>query len=188
MFLGFATTPTTCAAATPGARKLRVPDFGTSITEGVRTLNSGATADTNGNDSSLGWASDLREKLGAEVGDMGFGGSGITKPSGSGGVPPLKTSLGLLWGGGSARRFSSAVPDAIVIEEGTNDIAYDITADCIIALNLLLAAMPKRVPIVVLRPFNGATKKAQILAAIAGCSATHRVFLRRHCGVVGDSK
>lgn len=174
-FQGIATSPGTCVTEPLTARKLNVPVFGDSITEGVRTLNMTATNDTDRNDATIGWAYDLREKLGAEVGVIGFGGSGVTKPSGSGGVPPLKTSLSLLWGSGPSRSFTSPAPDAIVIMDGTNDDAYDITTDYTNALNQFLAATPSTTPILALRPFNGTNKASQIQAAIAACNSPRRV-------------
>jgi lysophospholipase L1-like esterase len=175
VFQGITTSPRSAATEALTAKKLNVLVYGDSITEGVRTLNMTATNDTDRNDSTLGWAYHLGEKLGAEVGVVGFGATGISKASGSGGVPSFRNSLGLLWGSGPARNFTAPVPDAIVINEGTNDGSTDTTADMISALNTLLAATPSTTKIIVLRPFNGNTQAAYLQAAVSGCSAPSRV-------------
>lgn len=174
-FLGIVTSPRTATTEAYRRRKLNVLVFGDSITEGVRTLNSTATNDTDRNDSMLGWAYHLGERLGAEVGVIGFGATGITKASGSGGVPSFKNSLGLLWGSGPSRDFTTVPLDAIVIMEGTNDGTTNTTADMIAALNLLIAATPATTKILVLRPFNGTNQAANLQNAIAGCSNPPRV-------------
>ena len=75
--------------------------YGDSITEGYHTV---ATGDTDGSDASLGWAYALRRLLGAEVGVVGFGGTGLLN-AGQGGVPPTASS-------GTGPRGRSARPRA----------------------------------------------------------------------------
>lgn len=158
------------ATRSPISRNGRLLIYGDSITEGTRTLNSNATNDTDRDDSTMGWAYRLGDEVGAEVGVIGFGATGLSK-GGNGGVPSLPTSYNLLWSGQS-RSFSPA-PTAIVINIGTNDGATDTVAAMIGLLNNLLTACPTT-PILVLRPFNG-TQASNLVAAIAGCSSPSRV-------------
>ena len=103
----------------PALRKYRVLVYGDSITEGVRVYGySGITNDTDRNDNAVDYSYKLGELLDAEIGVVGFGGSGLTV-TGSGNVPPLPQSYNLLWAG-QARTFSP-VPDLAVYNEGTND-------------------------------------------------------------------
>ena len=142
--------------------------FGTSISEGVRTVNQTAANDTDRNDALMSWAFSLGKNLGAEIGLIGFGGSGLTV-TGSGNVPALTTSYNLMYAGQS--RTFSPVPSLIVLEEGTNDgssSAASVTTALTTVLNGLLAACPGT-PIAVMRPYNG-TQAAALVAGIAACS------------------
>jgi len=143
--------------------------FGDSITEGVRTLNSTATGDTNRNDAGQCWSLEVGRILGAEVGNVGFGAAGFIA-TGSGSVPALPNSYNLLYAG-VARSFSPE-PDFIVLMEGTND-SGNVTSAATTVLNGLLAAT-STTKIIVLRPFNGTTHAASLQAAIAACSAPSR--------------
>jgi lysophospholipase L1-like esterase len=162
---------TSATLTKPTALPLNALFYGDSITEGVRTLNGTATNDTDRNDAAQGWAYHAARILGAEVGIVGFGASGFTV-TGSGGVPVLSTSYNLLYSGVS-RSFSVA-PDFIVLMEGTNDGATDVTTAATTVLNSLLAATPASTKIVVLRPFNGTSQAARLQAAIAACSTPSR--------------
>jgi len=155
----------------PQARALSVLCYGDSITEGVRTLNSTATNDTDRNDATVGWAYRLTENLGAEVAVVGFGGTGLTV-SGSGSVPALPSSYNLLWSGES-RSFTTS-PDVIVINIGENDGATDVTTTMTSFLNSLLSATAVTTKIIVLRPFSGA-HASQLSAAVAACNSQARV-------------
>ncbi len=152
------------AALAPGAAPIRVLVFGDSITEGVRTLGESATNDTDRNDAMMGWAHRLGALLGAEIGVVGFGATGLSV-TGSGGVPPLGTSYALLYGG-VARSFTPA-PALVVFNIGTNDGATNTVAAMVSVLNSIITACPG-VPIAVLRPFNG-NQAANLQAAIAAC-------------------
>lgn len=154
----------------PTALPLNAIFYGDSITEGVRTLNSTATNDTDRNDAAQGWACRAAQILGAEVGIVGFGATGFIN-SGSGSVPALPTSYNLLYSGVS-RSFAVA-PDFIVLMEGTND-GGDVTTPATTVLNGLIAATPATTKIVVLRPFNGTGHASQLQAAIAACTAPSR--------------
>jgi lysophospholipase L1-like esterase len=154
----------------PPALPLNAIFYGDSITEGVRTLNGTASADTDRNDAAQGWAYRAAQILGAEAGIIGFGGSGFTV-TGSGGVPVLSTSYNLIYSGVS-RSFAVA-PDFIVLMEGTND-GGDVTTAATTALNGLIAATTATTKIIVLRPFNGTAHASQLQAAIAACTTPAR--------------
>ncbi|MCW3476555.1 GDSL-type esterase/lipase family protein [Limobrevibacterium gyesilva] len=152
------------AVLLPSAAPLNLLVYGDSITEGVRTLGEAAADDTDRNDAMLGWAFRLGGLLGAEVGVVGFGGSGLSV-TGSGNVPPLPASYGLLYQG-AARSFAPA-PALVVFNVGTNDGGADTVAAMTAVLNGVIAACPAAA-IAVLRPFNG-NQAANLQAAIAAC-------------------
>lgn len=175
VFTGITVTGASAVTAAIRQRALKILSFGTSITEGVRALGSTQTNDTDRNDARLGFAYQLGELLGAEIGVVGFGATGIVKPSGSGAVPAFASTYNLLWGSGPARSFIDV--DAIVLEHGHNDAAYDaptFTAAYVSALNLLLAATSAKTMIFALRPLSG-THAADIQAAVAACTNPKRV-------------
>jgi lysophospholipase L1-like esterase len=149
---------------TPLTRPINILIYGDSITEGVRTLGESAANDTDRNDAMLGWAFRLGDLLGAEVGVVGFGASGIAA-WGSGNVPALPSSYALLYQG-AARSFLPT-PALVVFNEGTNDGTANTVAGMTSVLNGVIAACPGAV-IAVLRPFNG-NQAANLQAAIAGC-------------------
>lgn len=142
--------------------------YGDSITEGVRTVNSTATDDTDRNDAAQCWSLEVGRILGAEVGNIGFGATGFNQ-GGSGGVPSLPNSYNYLYSG-VARSFTSA-PDFIVLMEGTND-SGDVTTNATAVLNALIAATAST-KIIVLQPFNGG-HASQLQAAIAACTTPAR--------------
>jgi hypothetical protein len=74
--------------------------FGDSITAGIRTV-SGTRSDKGNTDATLGYGFHVQDNLGAEIGVVGFGGSGLSFTNMEG-VPPFATSLLSLWGGGPA--------------------------------------------------------------------------------------
>lgn len=158
--------------------------YGDSITEGVRTLGETASNDTDRNDAMMGWAFACGRLLGAEVGIVGFGASGLST-GGSGNVPALGTSYALHYSGAS-RSFTSA-PDLIVLHEGTNDGSTNITSAMTTVLNALLTACPSA-KIAVLRPFNGTTQAANLQAAIAACNAPSQVTYVNTAGFFDTSK
>lgn len=156
----------------PGASR-RILFFGDSITEGVRTVNQSTTSDTDRNDAMMGWAYAQRGLLGAEVGIIGFGGTGLTV-SGSGVVPALASSFGLVMPG-SARVADDGI-SLVVLNEGTNDsnaVAGAVTSALVTVLNGLVALYPRAL-IVVMRPFNG-SQAAALQTGIAGCASPAQV-------------
>ena len=148
----------------PRAAPKKLLIYGDSITEGVRTLGEAAANDTDRNDAWQGWAYRLGALLGAEVGVVGFGATGVST-GGSGNVPALPSSYNLLYSGVS--RSFSPVPDMVLFNEGTNDGGANIVAAMTGVLNGILTACPGAV-IAVLRPFNG-SQAANLQAAIAAC-------------------
>lgn len=164
---------------------LKVIVYGDSIVEGVRTRNKTAPNDTDANDATQGWAYRLTEALGAEVGVIGFGGTGISV-GGSGGVPALPTSYKHLFGGGPERSLATPVPDAIVIDAGTNDGETNFTAAYITLINGLLAATPADTIVLCLRPLNG-NGAAHVSAAVAGCTHPERVSYVDTTGWLAES-
>jgi lysophospholipase L1-like esterase len=172
VFTGITVAPATgVATASIRKRKLTIAAFGDSITEGVRVLSSTATKGTDGNDSAQSWSGPLADLMGAELGNIGFGGTGLSK-SGSGNVPATGTSYNLLWAG-QARSFA-VVPDLIVINIGHNDQSTDTTAAGTAFLNGLLAATPSTTKIAVVQPWSG-RQATYLKAAIAACSTPSRV-------------
>jgi len=125
-------TPNGGAAQVPLARKARVMlIYGDSITEGMRVngIISGGPAggyglETSGSDTLKGYASNLG--VDAEVGIIGFGGSGLTVV-GSGNVPTLATSYASVYSGVTRSMAdiygdgTNKAPDAVLYVEGTND-------------------------------------------------------------------
>lgn len=143
--------------------------YGDSITEGVRTVGEAAANDTDRNDSMFTWTYVLGELLGAEIGNIGFGGSGFSV-TGSGNVPILTSSYNLLYQ--SVSRTFSPVPDLIVCNDGTNDGATNTTSAITTFLNAILAACANK-PIVLLRPFpatQGGQQEPFMQAAAAACN------------------
>ena len=154
------------ALVAPQTAPYRVLVYGDSITEGVRTVGQSQTTDTDRNDAMLGWAFRLGALLGAEVGVVGFGATGVSV-AGSGNVPALPSSYNFIMAGVS-RSFTPA-PNLIVINIGTNDGSTNIVFAMIGLLNNLITACPG-VPIAVLEPFN-TNQATNLQAAVAGCSA-----------------
>lgn len=169
IFTGFTVAPSTVATGTVRKRRFNVLCYGDSITEGVRTLGQSQTLETDRNDASLAWAYPLGQLLGAEVGVVGFGATGWNG-AGSGGVPALPSSYGLLWSGAS--RVFTPAPDLVLVHLGTNDGA-DVTAAATAFLNGVLA-LNGTTKIAVVLPWNGG-HAAQLQAAIAASSAPSRV-------------
>ena len=167
---GLTLAPGAAILATQTAPR-RLLIYGDCITEGVRTLGESATSDTDRNDSGMCWSLQLSEVLGAEIGVVGFGATGLTV-AGSGNVPALPSSWNLLYAGVS-RSFSPA-PDAVIFNIGQNDGATNTVAAMTALLNGVLTSCPAA-QVIVLRPFSG-NQAANLQAAIAACSAPGRCF------------
>ena len=151
--------------AAPRARRRRALILGDSITEGVRAINDTAAHDTDRNDAMMCWSWAVGQGLPVEFGIVGFGGAGLTH-GGSGGVPALGESIGLVMAG-AARRLEPA-PDLVVLNYGTNDrLAAPAAVEAAMrrVLGGLLAATPGGTAVAVLRPFNG-TQAAALQQAV----------------------
>ena len=85
--------------------------YGDSITEGVLCLGGSQKLDTDHNDGSVVYSYSLARLLGAEIGVVGFGATGLSR-GGSGGVPALGVSWNQLWDG--VPRSFSPKPDLIL--------------------------------------------------------------------------
>ena len=140
--------------------------YGDSITEGQLTLGQHAGSfDTDNSDATLCWSYRLGALLGAEVGVVGFGGSGVLK-EGGGNVPGLIDSWNFMWEN-VPRNFSAPPgPLLIILNEGTNDGNANVTAPLIQILEGLLAAAPSA-QIAVMRPFDG-TAENSTRSAVSG--------------------
>lgn len=153
----------------PTRQPYNILAYGDSITEGANALNSTATDFSDRNDGMTSWCNQL-SMLGAEVGVVGFSSVGVTK-SGAYGVPAVSTGYSLLYN--NVSRSFSPVPDAIVINLGTNDTSSIATAMTTL-LNNLLTATGNNTTIFVMLPFNGASAAggaSALQAAIAACNA-----------------
>ncbi|MDI6652748.1 hypothetical protein QMA67_07290 [Gluconobacter japonicus] len=143
--------------------------YGDSITEGVRTLGETQTYDTDRNDNAVEWSAQVAQRLNAEYGIVGFGGTGLTV-SGSGGVPSLPNAWSQIYPGQN-RSFASC-PDAMIENEGTNDggaAASNVQAAETSFLTVFSTMCPSTKSIV-MRPFNRAQWSA-LQAAAAGMSS-----------------
>lgn len=170
------TADTTISPRPVRARTLYGLVFGDSITEGVRTLAMNATRDVDRNDTRLAYAYPLGDLLGAELGVVGFGATGISK-AGSGGVPEFADSLPYLWAGQERDLTSPRPPDFVIGNVGTNDGAStdaDVTADTTRLVDYLAGATPSTTPILIL-PGWKQIKAAAIQAGIAASAAAERV-------------
>lgn len=169
------TADTTVTTRLQRERSIYAMAVGDSITEGVRTLNMDAVLDTDRNDSRLSYAYPLGDLLGAEIGVVGFGGTGISK-AGAGGVPKFRDSVPYLWDGKARSLATPRAPDFILAHIGTNDpesLDADVVADTTSLLNGWIAATAAT-PIIVL-PGWLQRKATQIQQGIAACDAPSRV-------------
>jgi lysophospholipase L1-like esterase len=158
----------------PQRQPYNILALGDSITEGANSLNITAVDMNDRTDGMVSWANQLN-MLGAEVGVVGFSSVGVNK-SGGYGVPTVLTSYNQLYN--NVNRSFTPVPDAIVINLGTNDTS-SIATGMTTLLNGLLAACSNNTQIFVLRPFNGGGANATpaiLQAAIAACDAPGKVF------------
>jgi len=137
--------------------------FGDSITEGAKTQGNTAPLDTDMNDILSAWSYSVINGLDAEVGIVGFGGTGITVSYD--GVPNLPYSFGYIIPG-SARVFTP-VPDLVIYAEGQNDgAASDATFSA--NFNLVMsgvASVAPNAPQLALIPLTQ-TKASGVIAAV----------------------
>lgn len=179
VFLGLRSEATITARQIE-ARGLYGVAFGDSITEGIQVLSSNLDLpnDVERSDARLAWSWPLTELLGAEVGVIGFGAAGLTRP-GNGGVPAFPESASSQWQGQARDWTNPRAPDFIAAHLGTNDIAAS-DAEVAEAARLLLdqwiSATPATTKIVVF-PNWLQRKTAALSTGISQCAAPSRVTL-----------
>jgi lysophospholipase L1-like esterase len=143
----------------------RVEFLGDSITQGVRAV--GPQIGVMGSDATKDYAWLTGYAFGGNFRQVGFGAQGVTRPGG-GGVPAAPAALSLNFAGSPVD--SSYVPDAVVVNQGTNDALNGVTASVFgSAFRAYLHDIRARWPrtwIFALRPFGGYFQ-AEIFAAVA---------------------
>lgn len=142
-----------------------------SIGEGVRTLSSVGSSDTDQDSAFASWALKLAAMLNSEIGIVAFASSGLTV-NGTNNVPTMPNFWDKLWSG--ENRVFSTSPDYCIWMIGTNDGTTNTVSVGISTLNAQLAAMPNT-QFIILRPFNGTAQAANLQAIVAGCSDVKRV-------------
>lgn len=155
----------------PPALPLNLLVLGDSITAGVNAITNTGDATVRG-DAQQSYTVTMARLLGAEVGVVGFGGQGWVT-TGGGSVPVVGTTWDKLFSGQA--RVLSPVPDAIIINQGTNDGANSTTTAVTSMLNAVITATTRVTKIIVLRPFNG-NQATNIQAGIAACSDPTRII------------
>lgn len=142
---------------TPRPQRLKLEILGDSITEGVRIHDKGPQGQTTSNwmtDGPRGYASLTAQALGAEWRQVGFGRQGLTI-MGNGGVPKAAEAFNWFYKGQARDDWQ---PDAVIINQGTNDRATMGAAFAPLYgsfLQLIRTAYPAA-KIIALRPFVGA--------------------------------
>lgn len=165
------------ATVAPTLRPLRMLAFGDSLTDGLRMFSAGDTV--NDTDAAQGWAQVAADALRAEVGVIGFGGTGWQV--GYNNVPqffnegsPTNQSWDKYFAGASrlVNGLFSPMPDLIVTMHGTNDPSNAANAA---AVQLWLAACRNAAPnswIFICVPPNGRARSA-ITSGVAAYLAAH---------------
>jgi lysophospholipase L1-like esterase len=151
--VGFRLAPAGEALQRPRPSGPRIEFLGDSITQGVRAL--GPEVGVRGSDATKGYAWLTGQAFGGDFRQTGFGAQGITVPGG-GGVPVAATSLGLNFAGSPVDR--SWVPQAVVVNQGTNDVLGNSLDGFRRAYREYLLDIHRRWPqawIFALRPFGG---------------------------------
>jgi lysophospholipase L1-like esterase len=149
--------------------------YGDSITEGCRTVKALGTPDVDSHDATIAWAYECAERMGMELGLVGFSAQGYAARGGVGNVPLFPLSYNYIYSG-VARSFSPA-PDLVLIAMGTNDGSTDTTSAATTVLNGIIAATPSTTKIVLMRPWSnpsGTNQPPFLQAAIAACTDPSR--------------
>lgn len=161
--VGFELAPAGRALPTPRPSGPRIEFLGDSITQGVRAL--GPEVGVAGSDATKGYDWLTGEAFGGNFRQTGFGAQGITV-TGGGGVPIAASTLG--WNFEGSRVGRSWVPQAVVVNQGTNDVLNDKLDGFQDAYRDYLQSIHRRWPdawIFALRPFGGHAE-GQIRAAV----------------------
>jgi lysophospholipase L1-like esterase len=131
----------------------RIEFLGDSITQGVRSV--GPQIGPEGADATKDYAWLVGSAFGGDFAQVGFGAQGVVV-GGGGNVPPAPAAFGLNFAGSPVN--PSYVPDAVVVNQGTNDggvPSAEFESAYAAYLQQIRAAWPRAV-IFALRPFNGA--------------------------------
>jgi lysophospholipase L1-like esterase len=159
----------------PGPRGPRIEFLGDSITQGVRAV--GPQIGVMGSDATKDYAWLTGYAFGGNFRQVGFGAQGVTRPGG-GGVPPAPAALGLNFAGSPVTR--GYVPDAVVVNQGTNDALNGVSAAVFgRAFRGYLHDIRDRWPrawIFVLRPFGGYLQ-TEISADVAAAHDARIVYV-----------
>lgn len=135
--------------------------YGDSITQGVMALCEVNTSDCA--DGTVAYPTLVADALHASLTQVGFGRQGVIQ-TGNGGVPAASDAYG--WNHAGSRADSDRRADVIVVNQGTNDIAWgpdEFRAAYRAYLTELRTAAP-HARILALRPFNGT--HAEDIAAV----------------------
>ena len=158
------------ALSLPTKRSKSILWFTDSIGVGVNAIGSGGDSTLRGR-MRMAYPHLVSERLGAEMGLVGFGGQGWAT-TGGGSVPIFPTTYPLVYPG-VARSFAGW--DAIVVIQGQNDPdATDVTAAVTAWCNYMIANTTRATKIIVVRPLSG-RHSAHIVAGIAACTAPSRI-------------
>jgi hypothetical protein len=151
-FLGFVATDGNMLSSTRPVRT-KIEFLGDSITEGVlqQPVSMGRTTWPWQTDALTAYPAATALQLGAEWRQIGFGGQGLTR-GGSGGVPAAPDAFNYVYDGVPRDAW---IADIVVVNQGTNDGAADITTALKTYLDEVRAAYLSA-NILVLRPFSGA--------------------------------
>lgn len=154
----------------PHVASKQVLAFGDSITAGQHVLNdSSPDAGGDGQDGRFSWGYQMKDWLGVEVGNIGWPSTGFTSTS----TYRLADSWNIL--NNNIPRSIAAI-DFILINDGVNDATTNVTADCIAAVNAMLAAGKPTLQIVLIRPFKDSQHTTELQACQSGSSVPARVF------------
>lgn len=153
----------------------RVEFLGDSITQGVRAV--GPQIGVDGSDATNDYAWLTGTALGGNFAQVGFGAQGITRPGG-GGVPAAPDALAYNYAGSPID--TSFVPDAVVVNQGTNDALGGVTGSTFrVAYLAYLREIRSRWPhalIFAMRPFGG-YESSEIRAAVHGAADPRIVYV-----------
>ena len=154
----------------PRRRPRNIMFVSDSIGEGVRVINQTAANDTDRNDNKSCWTHEVGRLLGAEVGNVCFGATGLTQ-GGSGNMPAAPVYWKYIASG--VPRPLTPAPDLIAIVHGTNDQSATraaVTAALTGMLSDMLASTPTTTKIAVVRPLGG-YQAAALQAGVAALNS-----------------
>jgi lysophospholipase L1-like esterase len=170
---GLQLSPGANVLSPPAPTGPRMEFLGDSITQGVRAV--GAQIGPNGADATVDYAWLTGTAFGAQFAQVGFGAQGIVV-NGGGGVPNAGNAFALNFQGSPVD--PAFVPQAVVINQGTNDAGASSATfrpAYLAYLRQVRAAWPDAW-IFALRPFNGA-HAADIEGAVADAADARAIYV-----------